>query len=353
MTTQILGIGTIFCGGYGTDALARALSGGWQPPIAVGQDGQPYYGVDLESLPDRSLLKKLRRADKLSKMAVLAAAGAMNDAAIEGIGSKRVGIILATAFGAHVTTFDFLDGILDFGEASASPTAFSNSVHNAAASYVSSALEIKGPTLTVTSFRFSFPAALQLAKGWLEQGRCDYLLVGTVEQYGDVLGHVAGRMLNPAGDGVIRPFTFKPTAQVPGEGGVFFLLGRERTDSGYCTLEGITTTEPKPIGPPADLQVIAGDGMLRDESLLLAAIDRDRPLTGFAPLHGSTMGASAFSVASGALMLKQQLMYAAPEQTNPHGLPLVTATAPAILRRIRCFDCNCRGEVASISLTTT
>ena len=350
MTTQILGIGTIFCRGYGMDALAQALTEGWQPPAATGQGGQPYYGVVLESVPDRTLLKKLRRADKLSKMAVLAAAGALNDAAIEGIAGKRVGIILATAFGAHVTTFDFLDGILDFGEASASPTAFSNSVHNAAASYVSSALEIKGPTLTVTSFRFSFPSALQLAKGWLEQGRCDYLLVGSVEQYGDVLGHVTGRKLNPAPDGLIRPFTFTNTVQVPGEGGVFFLLGRGGTSSAYCALEGISTTAPPPAGEPVDLQIIAADGMLPDEALLLSAIDRDRPLAGFAPLYGSSMGGSAFGVACGALMLKQQRTYATPQQTNPHNLPLVTAAAPASLERVRCFDVNCRGEVAAISL---
>jgi 3-oxoacyl-[acyl-carrier-protein] synthase II len=283
-------------------------------------------------------------------MAVLAAAGAMNDAAIEGIGGKKVGIILATAFGAHVTTFDFLDGILDFGEANASPTAFSNSVHNAAASYVSSALDLKGPTLTVTSFRLSFPSALQLAQGWLEQGRCDYLLVGCAEQYGNVLGHVTGRKLNRATDGIIRPFTFAPTAQVPGEGGVFFLLGRETTPESYCALEGVTTTEPRPSGDPADLQIIACDGMLQDESLILAALDRERPVTGFAPLYGSSMGGSAFSVACGALMLKQQRIYAAPEQTNPHGLPLGTTTATASLGRVRCFDGTCRGEVATISL---
>ena len=87
-----------------------------------------------------------------------------------------------------MTTFDFLNDILDYGDTSVSPTTFSNSVHNAAASYVSLCLNIRGPTMTVTQFRFSFPAALQLAMAWLEQGRCDYALVGAADQYGDVLG---------------------------------------------------------------------------------------------------------------------------------------------------------------------
>ncbi len=47
---------------------------------------------------------------------------------------------MATAFGPHVTTFNFLDDILDHGDAAVSPTTFSNSVHNAAASYIAMAL---------------------------------------------------------------------------------------------------------------------------------------------------------------------------------------------------------------------
>ena len=300
-------------------------------------------------MPDKSLLKKLRRADKLSKMSVLAAAAAMQDANMDAAASGKVGVILATAFGAHVTTFDFLDGILDFGEANASPTAFSNSVHNAAASYISSSLDIKGPTLTVTRFRFSFPSALQLAMGWLEQGRCDYLLVGAVEQYGDVLGHVADRMLRPAADGIIRPFTFNPTGQVPGEGAAFFLLGRERSDRGYCDLESVNS--PDLPRSAVDLQVSAADGMLSDESLLLSVFEPDVPLAGYAPLYGSMMSGSAFAVASAALMLKRQRLYAVPEQTNPYRLPLVTANTSASLHRVRCIDCNCRGEMATISLS--
>lgn len=353
---HILGIGTIFSRGYGIGALAEALENGWQQPGAVaaphGTGGsQLLYGVDLDSLPDKSLLKKLRRADKLSKMSVLAAAAAMTDAGVVDMAGKTVGIILATAFGPHVTTFDFLDGILDYGEANASPTAFSNSVHNAAASYISSSLEIKGPTLTVSRFRFSFASALQLAKAWLDQGRCDYLLVGGVEQYGDVLGHVAERKLNPARDGLLRPFSFTPACHIAGEGGVFFLLGRERTAESYCAVEEISTINQLHAGERADLQVIAADGMLTDESVLLDALERDTPLAGYAPLFGSIMNNSAFSVAASALMLKKQQLYATPEQTNPRNLQLVTASGPAELRMVRCLDCNCQGEVATISLT--
>ena len=178
---NILGIGSIFSRGLGVTSLEEALRSGWRAPVQVeaahaDSGTRSAYVVDLDAVSDRTLLKKIRRADKLSKMCVLAAADALADSGIADLGNKRVGIILATAFGAHVTTFDFLDGILDYGDANVSPTSFSNSVHNAAASYVSSSLNIQGPTLTVTQFRFSFQSALQLGyiKGW-QKNLVDYM----------------------------------------------------------------------------------------------------------------------------------------------------------------------------------
>ncbi|MBI5875429.1 MAG: beta-ketoacyl synthase chain length factor, partial [Deltaproteobacteria bacterium] len=208
---NINGIGIIFNRGMGIDCYENALKQGWQMPASVEslrrKDKKSFvYQVDLETIPDRTLLKKMRRADKFSKMAVLAAADALKGSGIGNIDRKGMGIILSTAFGAHVTTFDFLDGILDYGEAAVSPTTFSNSVHNAAASYISSSLDINGPTLTITRFDFPFQYALQLAQIWLDQGRCEYVLAGAVEQYGDVMGYIYDKKLSPALDGRIRPF---------------------------------------------------------------------------------------------------------------------------------------------------
>ena len=74
---QILGIGTLFAQGYGISSLEQALENGLIPSADT---NAPPYRVDFDSVPDKSLLKKLRRADKLSKMSVLAAAAAMQDA---------------------------------------------------------------------------------------------------------------------------------------------------------------------------------------------------------------------------------------------------------------------------------
>lgn len=353
---KIAGIGLITAEGQGIASLERALQRGWKEPGRAATPhipggSYPAYLVDFANLPDRTLLKKIRRSDAVSKMSVLAAADALADSGIKDITQKKLGIILTTAFGPHVTTFDFLDDILDHGDAAVSPTTFSNSVHNAAASYIAMSLNIKGPTMTITQFQFSFHAGLQLAQAWLDQGRCDYVLAGAVDQYGDVLGYVADYKLNTAQDGKIRPFTFKPTAQVPGEGAAFFLLNSKSEGNAYCAVNAVHTNIDPDHGRPVDINIIDADGMMHDESAYLPSLSNDVPTAAYSPLFGSMMIGGAFNIAAGALMLKQQRRYATPVQDNPHHIRLLTETGSCTLAKIRCTGYNCYGERSVIYLT--
>lgn len=353
---NILGIGMIFSQGLGIACFEKALQDGWRKPeeieVALGA-GQKYpvYQVDLETLQDKTLLKKIRRSDKLGKMSVLAAADALADSGIDGLRDKRLGVIIATSFGAHVTTFSFLDDILDYGDAAVSPTTFSNSVHNAAASYVSSSLGIQGPTLTVTQFHFSFQTAMQLAKTWLDQGRCDYLLVGAVDQYGDVLRYVADRKLAIAKDGKIKPFTFTPTWYVPGEGAVFFLVGRDDGEKFYCRVNAVHTYDDPLHDKPVDINIIDAGGMLPDESAYRSSLSPDVPAAAYSPLFGSMMIGSAFNAAAGALMIKRQMRCASPVQDNPHGIRILAETGKARIEAIRCTGIDCAQAKSAIYLS--
>ncbi len=353
---KIAGIGMIFAQGLGIDSLEKALQNGWRKPGEVAVHPViggtlPAYLVDLTAAPVKALLKKVRRSDTLSKMSVVAASDALVNSGIEHIAAKKLGIIVATAFGPHVTTFDFLDDILDHGDAAVSPTTFSNSVHNAAASYVATSLNIKGPTLTITQFRFSFQAALQLAQAWLDQGRCEYVLAGAVDQYGDVLGYVADHKLTTAKDGRIKPFTFNPTCQVPGEGAAFFLLSNESVGNVYCAVNAVHTNDDPDHGKSVDINIIDADGMLPDESAYLMSLFQDVPTAAYSPLFGSMMIGSAFNVAAGALMLKQQTRYATPVQDNPHDIRLLVETGSGSIGSIRCTGYNCYAERSVIYLT--
>jgi len=199
------------------------VSDEWRPPSFISVSFQeelfPVYRVAPEILKDRVVLGGMRRADRFAKMATLAAYDALKNSFKEGVLSERIGIIFATAFGPHNTTFKFQDDIIDYSEMGVSPTLFSNSVHNAAVSYISRALKIKGPTWTVTGFDRPFEHAAELAEAWLREGRCDYILLGGGDEVGTVMEYICSKKLPIAFDGYVKEDVY-----VPGEGVGFVLV---------------------------------------------------------------------------------------------------------------------------------
>jgi 3-oxoacyl-[acyl-carrier-protein] synthase II len=350
---NLAGIGVVFAGGRGVGAFEEALRQGWMPPrrsevaTASSEGTMPVYSVEEETLKDKTILRKLRRADRFSKMAVLAACDAVKDSGIVlEEGGTSLGIILASAFGPQVTAFRFLDEIIDYGDSSVSPTLFSHSVHNAAASYVASALENRGPTLTVTQFGLSFHQALVLGQAWIQEGRCDNVLVGSVEELGTVMEFVCGQKLRIAEDGRIRPFECSPTPRaVPGEGSVFLLLGGEGGSGKYGGIRGVSFDD-EPAGSSPDLCVLDADGMSEDETCYQQSAGGDVAIAGYSPLFGSMMTGSAFHCAAAALMLTKQTRYGCPVQDNPHQMRVCTSTEPCDLEAIHCVKYSCtRGRV--------
>jgi 3-oxoacyl-[acyl-carrier-protein] synthase II len=354
---NVSGMGVIFTGGRGIAALDAALQRGWTAPSQAEVSssplqGVPVYSVAQETITDKTVSKKMRRADRFSKMAVLAARDAVQDSGIEfGEGKSELGIILATAFGPQVTAFRFLDEIIDYGDAGASPTLFCHSVHNAAASYVASVLDSHGPTLTLTQFSFSFHQALILASAWLQEGRCKAVLVGSAEECGTVMEYICSRKLNLADDGRIRPFEFSASpAAVPGEGSVFLLLTAGDTPKRYCGLRSVSGSAEAGEEDP-DLRILDADGMSGDETAYRETAGRDVMVAGYSPVFGSMMTGSAFHCAAAALMLLKQIRYACPVRDNPHGMRLCTATEQEKIEKIQCVKYDCFHEKAVIELT--
>ena len=222
---KILGTGLICARGRGSAAACAE----WQLPdfieVSFQKEPFPVYAVSAATLTDKAVLGGMRRADRFSKMATLAAHDAVAASGLNLKDSERTGIIFATAFGPHNTTFRFQDDIIDYGDAGVSPTIFSNSVHNAAVSYISFALGIKGPTWTTTGFFDPFGQAVALARAWLAERRCDTVLLGGGDECGTVMEYISSQKLPIAADGKVR--TGHPPAYVPGEGAAFFLLNNE------------------------------------------------------------------------------------------------------------------------------
>lgn len=331
----ISGIGIVFTRGRGIDSFENALKEGWREPSKG--DLIPAYRVRQETLTEASLSKKLRRADRFSRMAVLSALDALTDSGISVDKKDKLGIILATAFGPHTTTFSFIDDILDYGDGSVSPTKFSNSVHNAAASYISAILDSRGPTITLTQFKLAFQNALILANSWIAEGRCDNVLCGCADELGTVMEYACRMKLHIPKDGKIDPFIFSDSpVSVPGEGSVFIMLSKETGRNNYGKVTEISFS--KEITGDSDLFVIDAGGISLSETGYRDIIKYDRLTAGYSPVFGSMLIGGAFNFAAASLMLKNQIAYKCVIQNNQFGAKLCAETSGKNIDKIYCIS---------------
>ncbi|MBU8910358.1 MAG: beta-ketoacyl synthase chain length factor, partial [Desulfobacterales bacterium] len=194
--------------------------------------------VDTSHLSDYLPKKSLRRIDHFSRIALLSAGKAIKDIDPSLFAKDNTGVIIATGFGALQTTFAFLDSYIEKGDKLASPTHFSNSVHNAAAAHISICYGITGPNLTISQFDMSFFSALTTAVAWLRTEKVDTVLLGTSDAFCDVLGYCIDKL---SGKKEACVYSF-------GEGAAFFGLTREEEKSKHGYFEDISVGNYKKAG---------------------------------------------------------------------------------------------------------
>ena len=156
--------------------------------IAGNAERKPSPG---EHLIDRTFLsgfKKqhgMRRADFYTAMIAAAALEAVQDSCFRGAPPEETGILIAGRFGPQNTTAKFLDELLEYPEDQLLSTAFTHSVHNAAASYVAELLHLTGPVFTMTHHEASVPAGpLATVKACIETGYCTRILFLSAQESG-------------------------------------------------------------------------------------------------------------------------------------------------------------------------
>lgn len=162
----ISGIGAINACGTGTECLEMLKQNSNMHDGIIAKDS-------LRSVKDKY---DLRRADRYTGIVMASAVQACADAGFADCAPPDTGLIIVSTFGPHRTTFAFLNDILDYPEDQVLPTTFSHSVHNAAASYVASSLQIRGPTITLTGFEDIWFDALESSSILLKSGCCDRIL---------------------------------------------------------------------------------------------------------------------------------------------------------------------------------
>jgi hypothetical protein len=168
----ISGIGVINAFGTGAESLELLKQNGKIQDGNIGKDAFNFVKSKYD----------LRRADRYAAIAMVSAVQAYADAGFADRAAPDTGIITVSAFGPHRTTFAFLDDILDYPEDQALPTTFSHSVHNAAAFYAASSLQIRGPSVSLTGFEDIWFDALELSSVFLNSGFCHRILLIGVEE---------------------------------------------------------------------------------------------------------------------------------------------------------------------------
>lgn len=326
MRIAIQGIGAVGGFGAGVADMRQALLSGTcnYSSVHLANCGAPVdisaLRADTSRLHDFVPIKSLRRIDSFSKLGLLGAYLALEDAGVLAEGpQERLGVVIATGYGATGITFAFLDSFINDGDICASPTYFANSVHNSAAAYISIMLGATGPSSTVSQFHLSVPSALQTAWLWLAEGRVDRVLFGAIDELSELIGYAWYRQRGRSEHPEMTPLVSGRESAIPGEGAAFLLLSRqEEAQDGYCLIDAVTTgrfLKPGFLHTPQDLLVLGADGR-RDKGADYATLAETSNIACFTPLYGSMPAGPAFDLAAAALMLKEGTTFASPGGTE-------------------------------------
>ncbi len=114
-----------------------------------------------------------RRLDPLMYLACQATAAILPETGLP----AATAVIFATAWGNLRSTQSFLDSIAAYGDAGASPSPFTTSVHNAAQGVLCQLLDLHGPGFTISQGNCSALQALHLARGLVQRAGIPRALV--------------------------------------------------------------------------------------------------------------------------------------------------------------------------------
>jgi 3-oxoacyl-[acyl-carrier-protein] synthase II len=317
MKMAIRGVGAIGGFGVGISDLEeflkdRDLLSNKNFPCQLNHHHSPsIFSAKTEKLETFIPKKRLRRMDHFSKMALLAAFSAMQDAGASIPLGYDTGIILASGYGSTRSTFSFLDSVIDHGDRCGSPTHFSNSVHNSAAANISIVMQGVGPNTTVSQFEMSLPAAFALARIWLAEDRVTSVLIGGADEHSPVLEYSWSRffsqhpsLLNQSLDAGRRKFSI-------GEGAVFFLLSKpDRNPSPYGFIESIQmgNLNREAIAFPGNTVIIIDtDNCATHPRYYREIIPRELPVQSYTSIFGSSPVGMSFDMAVACLILKKNI----------------------------------------------
>ncbi len=346
--------------GAGTEALLAALA---RPPLAGSavttsvSPGhvvrRPAYAVDLAPLTSEVDPRHLRRVDRFGQMAILGARLALADAGLLDHDPTRIGVALATGYGANATTFAFFHECLRGGDAAASPTLFSKSGHSSAQSSLTILLGLEGPCLTICQPDLAVVPALTAAIAWLTDERVDAVLVGGIDEIFDLRVYTRERLFGAANDGPMRPLDLDRQSSVIGEGAFFVALtrGGRSPDPGLPLLERVRwdhLERRRPDFAGHDATLVSAAGNQRCGHAYASALPPDATVLAYSPLIGAVPVSLLFNLVVAATFLRRGQVVPLPVADASRDLgPGFATTAP---RSLACLDCRGTGRFGQVDL---
>ena len=231
----ITGLGCIGVGGNTIDEFFSMLASGSSAISRFDLEGSactvPYGGA--VSLDDRIFKRyiqgsKLRRMDKITKMAMSSGRQALLDAQLPIIpaAAPRIGVIYGTGSGPSGTIRAISDSIVRIGFSGVAMDTFSNSVLNAAPGQFSIANNLKGVTSTLSTGNASGLNALIYAAMLLKCDQADAIVVLSADEWNESQ-HVVYEKLGLLSKTGKLPFSADADGAILTEGSVAFVLERK------------------------------------------------------------------------------------------------------------------------------
>jgi nodulation protein E len=185
--------------------------------------GAQIKNFDPESHFDR---QKLALYDRVTQLTLLAAREAMAYSGLEITEEKSetTGVVLGTAAGGMNTWDDNFRSVYEEGKNRVHPFVVPKLMTNAAASHVSMACNIKGPSLTVSTACASSNHAIGLAFQMVRSGIARAMLAGGADAMLTFGGIKAWEGLRVMSKTACRPFSANRSGMVQGEGAGVFVL---------------------------------------------------------------------------------------------------------------------------------
>ncbi|MEO5621335.1 MAG: beta-ketoacyl-[acyl-carrier-protein] synthase family protein [Cypionkella sp.] len=180
-------------------------------------DWQPEAHFERQALP---LL------DRFAQFAIVAARQAVAQAGIgfDGDLADRAGVVLGSAGGGLTTTDDSYRSVYAEGKNRVHPFVVPRLMNSSAASHVSMAFNLRGPSFSVASACASSNHAMGLAFQMVRSGGAEVMLTGGAEAmlcFGGIKAWEGLRVMSPD---ACRPFSRNRNGMVQGEGAAVFVF---------------------------------------------------------------------------------------------------------------------------------